>query len=106
MEIDVPQKTEFPIEQLIPLGLIINEIITNSLKYAFNSAKGEIEVKVTKLNDKVIIEVNDNGKGFPKDFDIDKDTNLGMQLIFLLAEQIGGTIKVNHENGVGYRITI
>ena len=104
--INVPHKTLFSIEQIIPLGLIVNEIITNSLKYAFNNNEGEILVEAIEINDKISLEVKDNGKGFSKEFDIDKDTNLGMQLIFLLADQLDGTIKMNHENGVGYRITV
>lgn len=103
--INVSKIIRFEIEKLIPLGLIINEIITNSLKYAFNNDRGEIVITASEIEDAFIIEVSDNGTGFSKEFDVDKDTNLGMQLVFLLADQIDAEIKINKESGVGYKIS-
>lgn len=84
------------IDTIIAIGLITNEIITNSFKYAFEpGTKGQIEISLTKKNGNILTySIKDNGKGFPKGFDYRTAKSLGLQLVFILTEQINGTIDV------------
>ena len=90
----------------IPLGLIINELVSNSLKYAFpNGRKGKISLKISrqaKGDFKMI--ASDNGIGLPKDFDINKAETLGLQLVNSLVKQLNGEIKINNEAGTQFEI--
>jgi two-component sensor histidine kinase/ActR/RegA family two-component response regulator len=95
------------INKAIPLALIINEIVSNSLKHAFpDERKGEIYVKM-KCDEqgKRIICVGDNGVGLPDNFDIGNTETLGMRLISDLVTQVNGSIKINKKNGVMFEIS-
>lgn len=89
------------INTAIPCGLIINELITNSIKHAFpDGRKGEIKVQFTlrnKTNYKLT--VSDNGIGLPQGFDYRKNRTLGLQLVNALIDQISGTISTTNSNG-------
>ena len=70
------------IDTAIPCGLIINELITNSLKHAFpNLTNGQINIKLTQNDDKFILIITDNGIGFPEMLDFRNTESLGLQLI-------------------------
>lgn len=89
----------------IPCGLIINEIISNSLKYAFPSKKGGIIfVNLTVKNKSVNIEIGDNGIGIPSHIDIKQTQTLGLQLVDTLIEQIDGSLKLERTNGTKFII--
>lgn len=90
----------------IPCGLIINEIVSNALKYAFVDKRGDCEVSVQmKLEDEdLILIVADNGIGLPKDFDYRNTQSLGLQLVVTLTDQLNGTIEMDRENGTRYTI--
>jgi two-component sensor histidine kinase len=78
-----------PASQAIPLGLIVNELVTNSLKHAFSDGRpGRIEVVLTQAVDMTLI-VRDNGIGCPAD----KVEKVGSRLVRLLSEQLGGRIE-------------
>jgi two-component sensor histidine kinase len=81
----------------IPLGLIINELVSNSLKYAFpQGRKGLILISIKKIaNNRYKMIVGDNGIGFPKDFDIGNTNTLGLQLVTSLVSQLNGEIVLN-----------
>ncbi len=91
------------------LGLIITELISNSVKHAFivnNGSKNEIVLGGNLINDncyKLIFK--DNGIGLPKDFDINSSESLGLQLVTSLVEQINGTITAENISGTQYEIT-
>lgn len=106
--IDISKNTIFEIDKMIPLGLMINEMITNSLKYAFtDNPKGKITIVGSVLDKKFFnIEVKDNGKGLGTKFAIEEVNSLGMQLIYLLADQIDAEIKMINTNGLGYNIKL
>jgi len=91
---------ELDVDTAVPLGLIVNELITNALKYAFpKGKKGQIEVQLAqKSTDKLILKVIDNGIG-QEDDDFTKGTGFGMQLIQLLTQQLNGTMKHVKSNG-------
>ncbi|HOD54662.1 MAG TPA: PAS domain S-box protein [Candidatus Cloacimonadota bacterium] len=89
---DVILKSKF----LLPVGIIINELITNSIKYAFaNIDNPEIGLQVHYLNQVVKMTYHDNGKGLPEDFHHETSKGFGMQLINMLVKQIKGTLSVS-----------
>ncbi len=81
-----------------PLGLIANELITNSLKYAFSGrSTGMLRVSLARVNGGLVLEVADDGNGLPEGFDMDRSTGLGMLLITLLSRQLGGAMEYRRE---------
>ncbi|HDP98424.1 MAG TPA: hypothetical protein ENN22_04465, partial [bacterium] len=98
------------IEYAIPCGLIINELITNSLKYAFPKSidkTGLIEISLGKINSQQIeLVLKDNGVGLPDDIDFRKTQSLGLKLVSSLVEnQLEGTIALDQAAGTTFRIT-
>ncbi|MBF0319425.1 MAG: PAS domain S-box protein [Nitrospirae bacterium] len=89
------------IDQAIPCGLIINELFTNILKYAFpDKIIGEVNISVrTKDNDEVELIVADNGIGFPEGIDFRKTKSLGLHIVNILVKQLGGTIELDKTRG-------
>jgi len=104
-EYDIDEQLFFDIDQLIPIGLILNEIISNSFKHAFHANKGKISVSLHKSGESFILVIKDNGIGFAKDFSIQNNGHLGVQLVHMLTEQIGGKVEINTEQGISYQIT-
>jgi two-component sensor histidine kinase len=92
-----------PVNQSIPFGLILNEIITNSIKYVFNQQgidKHCLEVSISRNDKEVTLVAKDSGLGFPKDFNGELDgKSLGLFLIKSLAEQIDGNVFFSNDNG-------
>lgn len=109
VEIEVEEDVEMVdlgLDQAIPCGLIINELITNSMKYAFINRKHGIIYLELKEKDAVItLVVGDNGVGMTKDFDWEHTETLGLQLVMTLVEQLEGNIKIETEQGIKYFIT-
>jgi|WetSurMetagenome_2_1015567.scaffolds.fasta_scaffold00269_9 PAS domain S-box-containing protein len=101
------------LQQATPIGLIINELVTNSLKYAFPATfdsmkrRGEpctIRVTIRKEDDAFILSVKDNGIGLPGTFDPLTTRTLGLKLVnFLAKHQLRAEIEVNAENGTEFR---
>jgi PAS domain S-box-containing protein len=95
------------IDFAIPCGLIINELITNSLKYAFSDRReGEVKVAFRSIDENMLeLEVSDNGIGIPKDLDFRKTESLGLHLVTTLAEnQLHGEINLNRSKGTEFKI--
>jgi len=98
-------KLYLSLDASIPCGLIINEIISNSLKYAFpDNRDGIIFVNLAVGKNKVSIEVGDNGIGIPDSVDVKNTQTLGLQLVDTLVEQINGTIKLIRKKGTIFSI--
>ena len=91
----------------IPCGLIINEIVTNSLKYAFsNLQKGEISIElIYHNNNNVTLIVKDNGIGLPDGINLTNAKTLGLQIISILVKQLNGKIEISNQKGTVYKIT-
>lgn len=103
------ENISFAIDFAIPLGLILNELLSNSLKHAFGSdSKGKIHVifKKDSVKETILLSVSDNGKGFPKDLDYRNTKTLGLQLVVTLVEQIGGTLGMVSHEGTLFEMTI
>ena len=108
---EIELKTDFEknfleLDQAIPCGLIVNELISNSLQYAFKGRnKGEIFVGFKEDNGKFTLRLADNGVGLPENVDFKNTETLGLQLVNTLADQLDACISVDNESGTDYLIT-
>jgi two-component sensor histidine kinase/CheY-like chemotaxis protein len=94
------------LNQAIPCGLILNELLTNSLKYAFPEGReGEIKIKLASTNDNVVLQVADNGKGLPENFDPKQSKSLGLKIIEILTRQLRGTLHQESVSGTTFTLT-
>lgn len=95
------------VDRALPCAQIINEIISNSLKYAFvKTDTCKILIKLKKLkNGQCNLQVHDNGIGIPEHIDFENTQTLGLQLINALSNQLGAAIKLTNKNGTKYNIT-
>ncbi|HWW40207.1 tetratricopeptide repeat-containing sensor histidine kinase [Pedobacter sp.] len=99
------EQLNMKVGQAIPLGLIINEAVTNAIKYAFPTYnKGKVQVTLNCFNDFYHLSIQDNGIGFDSDYDPYFSNTMGMGLMQGLTEQLGGQFKVENNNGVIIRI--
>lgn len=90
----------------MPCGLLVNEIVSNSYKYAFpGNMKGFIILNLSKDSGSVSLKIHDSGIGMPADFKIEESESLGMQLIQALTSQLDGELKVTSDNGTTFEIT-
>ena len=94
------------IDAAVPCGLIINELVSNTLKHAFpNGRNGEIVVEMTAGQDQQItLLVSDNGIGFPADVDFRESESLGLQLVNTLVDQLGGNLELRSEQGTQVKL--
>jgi PAS domain S-box-containing protein len=94
------------IETAIPIGLIINELMTNATKHAFlEGRKGNIKILLTQLiKNTYELSVHDDGIGLPKDIDMETIETLGLKLVHLLTKQLNGKISINTEKGTTFKI--
>lgn len=105
LKMDVDE-IEMDINTSIPLGLIINEMVTNTLKYAFPGDKrGYLKIALHQKDSDYILEVSDNGVGMPEDYNIEESKSLGMLLINSLTSQLDGTVELTNEKGTKFKIT-
>lgn len=105
MVVDV-EDVSLNIETAIPCGLIINEIVANSLKYAFpDHRSGQIKIILTVDGDnKINLIVSDTGIGFPEGIDVETTNTFGMQLIKYLSKQLKARIKLDRSNGTTFKL--
>ena len=96
------------INQASPLGLVINELITNTLKYAFpDDREGHLFIKATSAGGQIELHIADDGVGLPEEFDWRTTNTLGLKLVRMLTEgQLRGTLEVKNHTGVQYTIKI
>jgi PAS domain S-box-containing protein len=94
------------IDQAIPCGLIINELVSNTFKHAFPEGnKGELKISVREKEGRMAILIADNGVGIPKEWKLEDNESLGIQLVYTLTEQLDGDIEFSGERGTKYLIT-
>lgn len=99
------EEIELNMETAIPLGLILNELIINSLKYAFpKEKKGSITVQLQAIKGKLVLTVADDGVGFPEDIDFKSVDSLGLKLVKNLVNQIDGEITLDRSHGTEFKI--
>lgn len=91
--------------QAVPLGLILNELISNAHKHAFDGTNGSISITCHEENGNVYMEVKDNGKGIPEDLNIQDINSLGLKLIDTLTQQLGAEYSLSPENGTRFQMS-
>ncbi|WP_440945965.1 PAS domain S-box protein [Methanosarcina sp. T3] len=110
---DLEDNTLFDMDVAVPLGIIVNELISNSLKHAFTEEEeGEIQVKLCReeKGDEMYkslfsLTISDNGKGIPENLGLESIESLGLQLVNILVDQLDGKVELKRTHGTGFRIT-
>jgi PAS domain S-box-containing protein len=99
-------KVFFDINTAIPLGLMINELVSNIMKHAFpEGRKGEFLISLHLYEScKFTLVISDNGIGFPQDLDFTNTRSLGLKLVNSLTKQLGGTIEIDRKTGTTFKI--
>lgn len=107
VELDLDlEDVKIDINTVVPLGLIVNELVTNSMKYAFpNDESGHIKVELHHENENIVLGVSDNGVGFPADIDYKNTNSLGLQLVNNLIIQIDGELKLDRSQGTSFTLS-
>lgn len=99
------ESIQLNLDTAIPCGLIINELISNALKYAFKGMEeGQLDVLVKTSGETLTIVIADNGKGLPENIDFRNTESLGLQLVVTLVEQINGKIALETKKGTKFTI--
>lgn len=100
-------ETELRADTSFPIGLIVNEFVTNSYKYAFpNGQKGTISINLKETPAAYQLQLADDGQGLPKDLDLENLNSFGMETMKLLTEEYKGTFHLNGINGLRIDITL
>ncbi|MBI2304812.1 MAG: histidine kinase [Chloroflexi bacterium] len=105
------ENVSLDVDTAIPCALIVNELVSNSLKHAFPGYRsddrgGEICVSLRRDADsRFTLTVSDNGSGFPEDFEIQRSDSLGLKLVSALAKQLRGTVRVSRDSGTALVIS-
>ncbi|MDR7039043.1 MULTISPECIES: sensor histidine kinase [Methylobacterium] len=95
-----------PADRAIPFGLLVNELVTNAIKYAYPQGGGEIRIRSERAGARLLLAVADDGVGLPADFDIGRTSrSLGMRVVANLVRQLGGTI-MTPQSGQGAQFRI
>jgi two-component sensor histidine kinase len=93
------------VDAAISCGLIVNELVSNALKHAFPAhRKGQVEVTLRSASTDVVLEVADNGAGFPATVDFRSPSTLGLRLVAILTEQVGGSLDLTREGGTRFSL--
>ncbi len=94
------------IDTAVPCGLIINELVSNALKYAFPQGHGgEVNIQIAQLaHQELTLTVADNGMGLPNEINIEQTKTMGLRMVKSLIRQISGTLMVNREAGTSFQI--
>jgi PAS domain S-box-containing protein len=96
---------EMSIDQAIPCGLIVNELVSNALKYAYkDKTEGSLWIDLNEKDGQVTLRIKDDGVGLPENFKFEKTDSLGVQLVYSLTEQLDGTIQVISDGGTTFLI--
>lgn len=99
------EDVKIDINTVVPMGLIVNELVTNSMKYAFpTDESGYIKVELHRENENILLSVSDNGVGFPENIDYENTSSLGLQLVNNLIKQIDGELELDKRQGTTFTI--
>jgi PAS domain S-box-containing protein len=112
LSMDLEESAFFDMDTAVPLGIIVNELVSNSLKHAFPDLEGEIRIQLRKEKEQneankslFSLIVSDNGIGIPKDVELRNFESLGMNLVNTLVDQLNGKIELIREHGTEFKIT-
>jgi two-component sensor histidine kinase len=109
LNLNLVEDAFFNMDTAVPLGIIINELVSNSFKHAFKGReRGEIQVKLHREESEdcesasYILTVSDNGIGIPENLEIEDLDSLGMQLVTTLVDQLDGELELKRNNGTEF----
>jgi PAS domain S-box-containing protein len=110
---DLEENTFFNMDTAVPLGIIVNELVSNSLKHAFTEdQEGEVRIKLCRegTSDEISkslfsLTVSDNGIGIPENLELESLESLGLQLVDILVDQLDGKIELKRKQGIEFKIT-
>jgi two-component sensor histidine kinase len=116
LDMDLEENSFFDMDTAIPLGIIVNELVSNSLKHAFDEdQEGVIRIRLYReaqeeeTDDthefRFNLTISDNGRGLPENMELESLESLGLQLVNILVDQLDGTIEVKRAYGTEFRIT-
>lgn len=101
------QQSNLTIDNAVPLGLLVNELLTNAYKHAFpEGIKGRILVSLVEGDDSFVLTVSDNGVGLPENFESLERKTLGLELVYILADQLDSSITVDTSSGSSFSLKI
>ncbi len=104
LKVDV-EPVSLPMDTAIPCGLLISELISNSIKHAFPGGRGgTISVTLRRDDDQIVLAVGDDGVGLPEGLDYRQTESLGLQLVTILAQQLGAAIDLDRSSGTRFTI--
>ena len=93
------------LDQALPFGLLLNELLANAIKHAFKGMNsGQVDVSLYQNDEHTRLKISDNGCGIPGDVTMGKTHSLGFQLIPGLIDQLGATLNINNDNGASFEI--
>lgn len=102
---EMDEQIVLALELAIPCGLLATEILTNSIKHAFpNQQKGQVQLRLTQKNQRITLQIGDNGIGLPLSIELGQGNSLGMQLIPAFISQLGAEVELNRQQGTEYSI--
>ena len=94
------------LDQAIPCGLIVNELVSNAMKYAFvGKPKGTITIRIKESENTIELEVKDNGVGLPESYNPEESDSLGIYLVYALVEQLDASLSIDNKHGTSFLIT-
>ena len=113
LDMDLEENTFFNMDTAVPLGIIVNELISNSLKHAFTEdEEGGIRIRLCRkekdneVNKSLFsLTISDNGKGIPENVELGNVESLGLQLVNILVDQLDGNLELKRDNGMEFGIT-
>lgn len=105
IRINIPEMS-LDVDKSMPLGLIVNELVSNAFKYAFEDIKEPILelTMISTAENHYCLTISDNGPGVKSDFDINQSTSFGLKLVRILTKQIRGKLEVENNNGLTYSL--
>lgn len=94
-------------DTVIPLGMIINELVSNALKYAFkNKEEGQTHVTLKRINEKLLLQVKDNGIGIPENIDVTTGNSFGYKIIKAFTQKLKALMTINSQDGTDVQLLI
>jgi len=108
VRVDIGEDARLSVDTAIPCGLIVNELVSNALKHAFPpgwKTPGLITIAMRQTPNGYALSVRDNGVGLPMDVDLRRARSLGLELVAILAQQLGGALEIDRQAGTAFTIT-
>ena len=112
LSLDLEENAFFNMDTAVPLGIIVNELVSNSLKHAFTEKEGDIRIRLCRekpgpeINKSLFsLIISDNGKGISENVALESVESLGLQLVNILVDQVDGEIELKKIEGTEFRIT-